>query len=60
MDNEYWSQYAVVVPEQMLSHNIYEVLEDSVFRDKRHELTTKYQEDTCMSLNVEELLEATL
>ena len=60
MDNEYWSQFAVVVPEQMLSHNIYEVLEDSVFKDKRHELTTKYQEDTCMTINVEKLLEETL
>ena len=60
IDNSYWSNYSIVVPKDMLSHNIYEMLEDNAWREKRHELTTKYMEDTCMTLIVEELLDKTL
>jgi len=60
MDNSYWSEYAVVVPKDMLSHNIYEVLESEAYVDKRHELTTKYRIETSMVEIVERLMDHTL
>lgn len=59
-DNAFWAKYTVLVAQDMLSHNIYEMLEGNTWRDKRHELSTAYMEDTCMVLNVEELMDKTL
>jgi len=60
VDNAFWAKYTVLVAQDMLSHNIYEMLEGNTWRDKRHELSTAYMEDTCMVLNVEELMDKTL
>lgn len=59
-DDSWWSNYVRMVPAEMLSHNIYEMLETNSYKDLRHENLTKYMDCTSMKEIVEELLEASM